>query len=270
MDIVCGLLARASTWRWVLREPVSAAYYADSWKASLRRWLGGGAAAVVANSKEGEGYWTDVLPEARTFVIPNGVPKDLIESAPDVEFESFGVPERCPCLLFVGRLERQKNLERLLLAFGKVRKSLPISLLICGDGSQRSVLEAKSRDLGVSARVVYAGYQAPQTVWGLMKKAAGLTLISEYEGFPNVLLEAMVCGCPILVSDIKEHREWLSPLEALWASPSDIDGIALALSRVVADREETMKRAARARVKAAEYTVTRMAEAYEKVYQMVA
>ncbi len=56
------------------------------------------------------------------------------------------------------------------------------------------------------------------SVWALMKKASVFVSLSAYEGCPNTVMEAMACGCPIIVSDIPEHREILDEQSALFVT----------------------------------------------------
>jgi glycosyltransferase involved in cell wall biosynthesis len=88
------------------------------------------------------------------------------------------------------------------------------------------------------------------------------------EGNPNTVLEAMACGCPLVVSDIPEHREFLDDDCARFAKPDSAHEIARAILCVFAEPDATARRvqAARARV-ASRDSIPDMARRYERVYR---
>lgn len=104
-----------------------------------------------------------------------------------------------PTLIFVGRLVRGKRLDLLLKALVKINQDLPVRLIIVGDGPEKKgIVEwIKNSDLNEKCRLV--GYQ--ENPLPLIKKAHVLILPSDYEGFGNVLVEAMACGTQVISTD---------------------------------------------------------------------
>lgn len=102
-------------------------------------------------------------------------------------------------ILAIGRLEAQKDYPTLLRAYAVLRRKSPVKLLILGEGSERSSLEALARGLGLSEDVKMPGYN--RNPYRFLKKAKVFVLCSKYEGFGNVLLEAMACGTSIVSTD---------------------------------------------------------------------
>jgi glycosyltransferase involved in cell wall biosynthesis len=101
-----------------------------------------------------------------------------------------------------GRLSHEQGHADLLRAFAELRKNYeaPLRLVIAGEGPERENLAALGRRLGLDQRVILAGYQhrlAP--FYGI---ADVFTLPSHSEGSPNVLLEAMVAGVPIVATAV--------------------------------------------------------------------
>jgi glycosyltransferase involved in cell wall biosynthesis len=96
-------------------------------------------------------------------------------------------------LLAAGRLDRQKGFDILLQTLA----ALPPEYLltIAGDGEQREELEAQAAGLGIAGRVEFAGFSA--NPYALMAGADIFVLSSRYEGFPNVVLEALASGTPV-------------------------------------------------------------------------
>jgi len=106
-----------------------------------------------------------------------------------------------PTILSVGRLERVKGTEHLLQAVATVLRESPVRLLLIGEGSQRGYLVALAKHLGISGQVVFLGQQ--DNPFKFMRKATVFVLSSVSEGMPNVLMEAMTCGCPVIATDIE-------------------------------------------------------------------
>lgn len=109
----------------------------------------------------------------------------------------------------IGRLYPQKNQKLLIEAFSKVNNTNS-QLIIIGDGVLKSELENKIDILGLNNRVYLLGKQ--KNPYKYLSKANCFILSSDYEGFPNVLLEALACELPIISTDCPSGpREILSP-----------------------------------------------------------
>jgi glycosyltransferase involved in cell wall biosynthesis len=124
----------------------------------------------------------------------------------------FGDPD-IPLILGVGRLVPQKNFALLIDAFACLRRRRPARLAILGDGALRGELTARIEALGLGdAAALLPGDPNP---WRYMKRAAVVALTSHYEGFGNVLVEAMATGVPVVSADcphgpaeILGHGDW--------------------------------------------------------------
>ena len=99
-------------------------------------------------------------------------------------------------LLAVGALTRQKDYPTLLEAFALLRARQPARLVIAGEGKERKRLEALVVRLGLQDDVRLAGEVCHPAAW--MARASVFVLASRYEGFGNVLVEALACGCGIV------------------------------------------------------------------------
>jgi glycosyltransferase involved in cell wall biosynthesis len=106
-----------------------------------------------------------------------------------------------PVLLGVGRTTFQKDFATLLRAFAKTRADRPARLAIIGESNEKQAarLHALAGELGVEDDFALLGYQANPLPY--MARAAVFVLSSRYEGFPNVLLEALACGTPVVSTD---------------------------------------------------------------------
>jgi glycosyltransferase involved in cell wall biosynthesis len=104
-----------------------------------------------------------------------------------------------PVVLSVGRLERAKDFATLIRAFAKVQAQREARLLILGEGSMRPQLETLVRQLGLSECVALPGFDP--NPFRYMARAKVFVMSSVYEGFPNVLVQALACGCPVVSTD---------------------------------------------------------------------
>lgn len=113
-------------------------------------------------------------------------------------------PDAPPVILGVGRLVKQKDFATLVQAFALVRQQRPARLVILGDGDKREPevkprLQAMIQDLGLSADVDLPGFVS--NPYAYMARARVFALSSIYEGFGNVVAEALAAGTPVVSTD---------------------------------------------------------------------
>jgi len=102
-------------------------------------------------------------------------------------------------ITFAGRLEPGKRVDLLLKAFANVRQQHRARLLILGTGSLRETLEEQARQLSLGEDAVFLGHL--DNILPVLKCSTVLVLASDFEGFGNVLVEAMACGTQVIASD---------------------------------------------------------------------
>jgi glycosyltransferase involved in cell wall biosynthesis len=102
-----------------------------------------------------------------------------------------------------------------------------------------------------------------------MKRADAFAFMSKFEGCPNVVLEAMACGCPLVLSDIPAHREILDEGRAYFAHPDNQTAIAEAIKTTLLFGDAARARADAAQVAIAGRTTRAMAGRYEQLYLTV-
>ena len=165
----------------------------------------------------------------RTFIIPN----------PAVNFatvkRTLGSGIR---IVAVGRLAHQKGFDLLLEAFAEVAAEAPqASLTIFGEGPERDALMAQARALAIDSRVTFAGLTETPGAW--LAETDIFILSSRFEGFPNVLVEALAGGvasiafnCPWGPSDILNDGK-----DGLLVQPEDVNALASAIRRLLNDSD---------------------------------
>lgn len=139
------------------------------------------------------------LPRQKLAVITNGVDHVAIAAvAPTDVRREFSIPNEHRIVLFVGRLDPQKDPMLLLRGLSNAANKNTLHLLLIGDGPMRTSLTAAASELGIADRVTFAGRRSD--VVGIMKSADCLVLPSRWEGLPNVVLEAMATGLPVIAT----------------------------------------------------------------------
>lgn len=117
-------------------------------------------------------------------------------------------------ILFVGNLLEVKKVDRLLKAFtilvrektsnSRQTEFNDLHLNIIGDGALAKVLKRLVQELHIEQQVHFAGRELASQIAARMQNAKCLCLCSYSEGMPNVVLEALACGCPVVATDVGE------------------------------------------------------------------
>lgn len=156
-------------------------------------------ADAVFPSSEGvrDGLTRFGVREAIMHVVYNAISiSDIQESTREIS----EIPhDEVPTAITVGRHVEQKDHETLLRAFAIVRKQMMAKLILVGQGPRRNELDVLCRNLCIEDCVLFAGWQQNPFAW--MSRADLFVLSSRFEGFGNVLVEAMACGLPVISTD---------------------------------------------------------------------
>ena len=128
--------------------------------------------------------------------------------APADVYERFGIPTDRPVVSYIGRLDAEKHLPVLIRAFIRVQSVMPNThLLIVGDGTERSLLEGLSRDLGIANDVTLTGRVSDEDLVSLHKVGTVFCMPSPAELQSIATLEAMASGQPVVAVDAGALRE---------------------------------------------------------------
>lgn len=184
---------------------------------------------VVAPSRGVEQHLTRMgIPAAKILTIPNPVVTRRAEES------GLHSPLPCRFVLGVGRLHPQKGFDRLLAAFARLGRP-ELHLVILGEGSERGALLTLAKELAIADRVHLPGVVTDVDRW--YRNAACFVLSSRYEGWPNVIMEAMANRCAVVgfccaygPSEMIENGR-----NGLLVPEGDVRGLSRAVASVVDD-----------------------------------
>lgn len=184
----------------------------DLWKGWLQlaidRRLARNTDAIIANSQGVRDFYTESgIPAEKLVLIENGIlPAPPSDVTHDQLCDELGVPRGVHLIGAVGRLWHQKRIKDLIWAADLLKVIRDdVHLLVIGDGPLRESLEVFRDDCQIQDKVHFLG--ARNDVMRLMPHFALLWLASDYEGLPNVVMEAMTAGVPVVATDIPGTRD---------------------------------------------------------------
>lgn len=200
------------------------------------RWAAGRASAVIGVSaalvEALAGLGVD---RAKLHVLRNGVDLERFKQLPREESRHALGVNGSPVLLSVGNLVVNKGHDLVIDALALLKPSFPsIRLIVIGQGPEHSRLESLAQARGIAANVTFAGPIANEKLAAWYGVADVLVLASSREGWPNVLLEAMACGTPVVATSVGGVPEMITdPQAGILAEERSATGIAQALSRML-------------------------------------
>jgi glycosyltransferase involved in cell wall biosynthesis len=209
------------------------------------------------------------LPLDRLITIHLGIDHDLYKRRPSPDLASlraaYALPERF--ILFVGSIEPRKNLKNLLLAYRALhphwRKNF--RLLLAGfKGWENETIMALIKELAKDVR--YLGYLPEAELGGLYNLASLFVYPSLYEGFGLPPLEAMACGCPVVVSNTASLPEVCGEA-AHYVNPHEVESIAAGIEKVLQDDAYREKLISKGLARAEQFTWEKSARKHLRVFE---
>jgi glycosyltransferase involved in cell wall biosynthesis len=228
----------------------------------------------VAESGRGEAQEFGLDPD-KTWVIPGGVDVEFFKPAPD-----RAPTEDTFTIVSVGWLRWLKGHEYAVLVLAAlVRQGIPAKLEVLGgdpaadtlEPSQRARIVHTARDLGVGDRLHLHGTVEAPEVRAQLQRADALLHTSLSEGLPNVILEAMACGVPVVASEVGGTREAVRDgIDGFLVPPRDPAAAAAALAALWRDPElrRRIGEAGRAHVET-DFTLLRQTDRWIELYESV-
>lgn len=249
-----------------------------------QRWAFGSVGAFVGPSQSAADEFIQVgLPAARVHRIPNGVDTDLFRPAAPGERDALrarlGLPAEARIALNLSAITARKGTETLIEALARLAPRHPdLHLALVGPWERAGRplegdapewfprLRQRIAALGLADRVHIPGAQPNAPEW--LRAADLFVFPAVNEGLPNAVLEAMATGLPVVACDIPTLREAVRPGETgLLAPAADAAAFAATMERVLTDAALGGRLGEAARGLAVrEFSLTRVVEAYERIY----
>jgi glycosyltransferase involved in cell wall biosynthesis len=195
---------------------------------------------VVANSaRMAEIISSDFsVDPAKIAVIPNGIDFSQIDRMKDEPVTDYVFDPGRKAIISVGRLAVEKNYPLLLYAFQRLKQEhADIDLLILGEGVQRNDLQQMCKILNITDNVHFMGFQA--NPYKYMKNSQAYVLSSNYEGFPNSLLEAMYVMGNVIATDCEVGPSQIitNNIDGILTKVGDVNELAAALEKMLYDQQ---------------------------------
>lgn len=251
-------------------------FTATDWKDRLYnhigRWALRGAPHVVTVCAAFAKELTDAgIPSCRISIRHNSVVPVAAPALDEIRAirTSFAIPDDASVILAIGRLSAEKGHLDLIEAAAQVNRVAPwlnFRVLVAGEGPERNKLTRRAADLQIAGRILLPGHQ--QNVQSLYPCADVFVLPSHSEGSPNVLLEAMSAGLPIVATAVGGSIELVTDEKnALLVKPHNASALSSAMLRLLADRELASRLAVTARETSRQYTPQSYTQAMMAIYQ---
>jgi glycosyltransferase involved in cell wall biosynthesis len=207
------------------------------------------------------------VPQSRVRVVHNPVDLAAIRSAAAEPLDPVHAASwRRPVVVAAGRLAEAKNYPLLIAAMQTLRErtGLDARLFILGQGDCEMALRALITEKGLDGVVSLCGFQ--QNPWRYIARADVFALTSRYEGFGNVLVEAMACGVPVVATMSPGTRDIVtSGVDGMLVEQHDPASFAAALAEVLTDEPLRRRRSDAARINADRFAAPAIASAYDRV-----
>jgi glycosyltransferase involved in cell wall biosynthesis len=174
------------------------------------------------------------VPVDKILVIRNPMDLEKIRAASAETVEVPRLPENAFIVGFIGSLTPEKDVRTLLRGFLLLHQKEPRSFLFfVGEGPERPHLEELAQTSGIKDSVSFMGFQ--QNPYPILSRFDVLVLSSRYEVFPNVIVEALTCGVPVISSDWR-GSDWIyRDNECLFFPIGDSEKLGQALLRLRQD-----------------------------------
>jgi glycosyltransferase involved in cell wall biosynthesis len=170
-------------------------------------------------------------------------------------------------IIAVGRLTEQKRFDRLLNAFALLKKEIKnVRLIVLGKGELFEKLNNLANELNIKDYVEFAGFQ--KNPWAWVSKAKIFVLSSDYEGFGNVIVEAMACGTPVISTNcLSGPNEIITHgKNGLLVPPADEKALAEAMRSLLENNKLRIMLAEEGKRRARDFRLEKILPQYERLF----
>lgn len=190
---------------------------------------------------------------------------------PSVIYNKYSILPGVPTVLYIGRVDPEKNVEMVIEAFEECLKEIPeAQLVIVGDGVDKARLQTLVKRLGIAKSVKFLGRVVGPELYDLYRVGWLFATASEIETQGIVLIEAAASGLPLVAVNAGAVAEVCRDgVNGELLLPGDVDGMAEAMVKILGSKTLREKYAANSVKVAAEHDLARTLDEFEKIYKEV-
>lgn len=210
------------------------------------------------------------ITKKKISVIYNPIDINLIHKKANKSLKYHWYQKNEDIIIAIGRLCEQKGFSYLIKAISILtKKGTGCKLIILGEGKNRQKLHKLIIQLGIEDRVFLLGFQL--NPYKYLARAKIFVLSSLYEGLPNVLLEALALGVPVIATRCPTGPEEIitNGINGLLVPPADETALAWAISKLLNDKELRQKFSEQGRKRAEDFRINKIIREYEKVIDKI-
>ena len=203
-------------------------------------------------------------------VLPNPVDLDRVRQSAAESIDESVLPKGDgPLIVAAGRLAEAKNYPLMIDAFAALRAQVPARLCILGQGELETALRQMIAARGLEQHIRLAGFQP--NPWKFVARADLFLLTSKYEGFGNVLIEAMACGVPVVATASPGTRDIVNNnVNGILVDAHTPQAIASAVASVLQSPDRRRAMSAAARASADRFGVAEIVAKYDALMEQLA
>ena len=262
MDILGGLAALLTKKPFILSERSCAEAYSWGVKNFIRKMVGKLSSAVIANSCGGIDYWNRIKYKESNIVIKNINPIYYGSN------KKIGFSNKLNRIIYAGRYINYKNLFLLINALKIVlehKNNLTIDFY--GEGDDRDALIEICNSLGIGKFIKINPYTSK--LFEELQNSLLFISLSIFEGHPNTVIEAALAGCPLLLSDIPAHREFLDDSSAYFVTKTSVEEVARTILYALDNQHISEKKSLIAKDRVSKWTMENISTQYFDVYKKI-
>lgn len=219
---------------------------------------------ITINKDDYEVACKRLHPKTKVYYVPGvGIELEKWNEYTDIR-EECGIEEKDFVVLTVGRLEKNKNHETILNAISQIEHQ-HVKLVICGDGVNREMLQNKAADMGLRNKVIFLGNRTDMT--NIYHMADCFVMASYREGLSRAIMEAMACGLPCIVSDIRGNRDLIDSCGGFLFNPTDSKALANDIEELFLSNELRIKMKEHNQVKIQDFSFEKVVDCLTNIYK---
>lgn len=205
-------------------------------------------------------------PKSKVYYVPGvGIELEHWQQNSDRDTRNeLGFSDEDFIILVVGRLEKNKNDKTIIEAIAKIDDDR-VKIAFCGDGEDEEMLRKTAAELGVTDRVRFLGTRTDMV--DIYHMADCFVLASFREGLSRAIMEAMACGLPCVVSNIRGNYELIDEKGGFLFDPKDVSELALCIFKIFSSEKLQKSMKAHNLKKIKKYSMERVVDELVKIYK---